>query len=170
MVVAIIAILTTLAAPSFKQLIQSNTMSSNVNSFLADMRFSRSEALRRGGVVVMCRSNSPEGSAPACDGSASTGWVSGWIIFHDLNNDGIKDSGEAVLRVQGPITSMDSIVDMDGTPEYMFPFTATGRLIPTFATTLKFGGGNYTNLEQRVVCVTLGGHARIAGNGDATCP
>jgi prepilin-type N-terminal cleavage/methylation domain-containing protein len=59
-VLAIIAILVTLAAPSFTRLIQSTTVSSNVNNFLADMRYARSESTRRGGQVVMCRSDAPE--------------------------------------------------------------------------------------------------------------
>lgn len=42
---AIAAILIALAAPSFKRLIQSNTISSNVNTFMADLRFARSEAI-----------------------------------------------------------------------------------------------------------------------------
>lgn len=173
-VIAVVAILTTLAAPSFKQLIQSNTMSSNVNSFLADMRYARSEAIRRGGGVIMCRSDEPEAASPVCgtgSGPGGNGWVSGWIIFHDADDDGtrIATSTDPVLRVQSPITSMDSIVDMAGTPKNMFPFTATGRLLLTYATTLQFGGGNYANTVQRVVCVNIGGHARIAGDGYASC-
>ena len=58
-VLAIVAILTMLAAPSFTRLIQSITMSSTVNTFLADMRYARSESIRRGGGVVMCRSDDP---------------------------------------------------------------------------------------------------------------
>ena len=168
--IAIVAILVRLAAPSFKSMIQSNTMSSNVNSFLADVRYARSEAIKRGGNVVMCRSNSPENN-PACNGSsgASYGWVTGWVIFHDLNKNGAIDSGETVLRVQGPIVSMDSIVDSATTPKYTFPFSVTGRIPVGNATTLQFGGGNYANTVQRVVCVGPGGYARISGDGYASC-
>jgi type IV fimbrial biogenesis protein FimT len=83
-VLAIIAILVTLAAPSFTRLIQSTTVSSNVNNFLADMRCARSESTRRGGQVVMCRSDAPEAANPTCSsgsGRGGHGWVSGWIIF-----------------------------------------------------------------------------------------
>lgn len=168
-VIAIVAILATLAAPSFKNLIQSNTMSSKVNSFLADMRYARSEAIRRGGAVVMCRSNSPEGSSPACDGTtgAGTGWLTGWIIFDDLNNDGGYDSGEPVLRVQGPITAMDSIIEPTS-PVYKFRFNATGRLPGTTAT-INFGSTAFPATVQRVICVSVGGRARIAGDGYTSC-
>jgi type IV fimbrial biogenesis protein FimT len=169
-VIAIVAILTALAAPSFKSLIQSNAISSNVNSFLSDMRFARSEAIRRGGSVVMCRSNAPE-STQACDGTtgATNGWLTGWIVFVDLNKDGAHDAGETVLRVQGPIANLDSIIETNSpTDPYKFKFNATGRL-PGPTTTLKFGSGNFPVTAQRVVCVKIGGRVNVAGDGNASC-
>lgn len=167
-VVGIVAILTALAAPSFKNLIQSNAISGNVNSFLADMRYARSEAIRRGGVVVMCRSNAPE-STQACNGTtgAANGWLTGWIIFVDLNGDGSHDAGEPVLRVQGPITNMDSIIEPTN-KGYIFSFNATGRL-PGTTRTINFGSSNFPTTTQRVVCVSVGGRARIAGDGYSSC-
>jgi type IV fimbrial biogenesis protein FimT len=168
--IAILAILVRIAAPSFFSAIQSSYMTSSVNSFMADMRFARSEAIRRGGHVVMCRSNLPE-STQACDGTsgASDGWITGWIIFHDLNNNGARNSGEPILRVQSALKSIDSIVDGATNPKYKFPFDATGRLPVGNAATLQFGGSNFPNEKQRIVCVNVGGHARIAGDGYANC-
>lgn len=170
-VVAIIAILTTLAAPSFKGLIQSNVMASTVNSFLADMRFARSESIRRGGGVVMCRSDAPETSTATCgsgSGPGGNGWVSGWIIFHDLDNDGARAANEPILRVQSAITSVDSISETS-TPVNKFRFMATGRLTLSGPTTMRFGGGNFANERQRIVCVNVGGRGRIAGDGSQAC-
>jgi type IV fimbrial biogenesis protein FimT len=166
-VIALVAILTALAAPSFKNLIQSNSISSSVNSFLADMRFARSEAIRRGSSVVICRSTSPE-TSPACNGTYGqhNDWKTGWIIFDDLNKDGNLDSGEPVLRVQGPITNIDSI---DASSKYQFKFNATGRL-PGYFDGIKFGGSNFPTTNQRVVCVSAGGRTRIAGDGSTSCP
>lgn len=169
-VLAIVAILATLAAPSFVRLIQSTTMSSNVNTFLADMRYARSESTRRGGGVVMCRSDDSEASNPTCDsgsGPGGNGWVSGWIIFQDWNNDGVQDPDEPLLRVQSPITSMDSIKEDDGTSTE-FRFTATGRL-SSVTPPLRFGGSNYANDAKRLVCVGFGGRARIASPGAVDC-
>lgn len=172
--IAIVAILVRLAAPSFKSMIQSNTMSSNVNSFLADVRYARSEAIKRGGNVIMCRSDAPEAASPSCgsgSGPGGNGWVSGWFIFHDLNGSGTWNSGppsEPILRVQGPITAMDSIVAYSSTNKLVFK--ATGRLTLGSAETFTFGGGNYANTVQRVVCVGPGGYARISGDGYASCP
>lgn len=171
--IAILAILTALAVPSFKQTIQSTTISNNVNTFMGDLRFARSEAIRRGGNVVMCRSNAPEAANPVCNtgsGTGTIGWASGWIIFHDLNNNFNRDAGETILRVQAQIKSIDSMVEAKASPQARFEFTGTGRLRTiSSATQLQFGGGNYANTVQRVVCVSLGGRARIAGDGNAAC-
>lgn len=182
-VIAIVAILTTLAAPSFVQLITKNNVSSAVNTFLADMRFARSDAVRRGGGVVMCRSDNPETtstSGPTCGSGSTRGWESGWIIFRDQNNNGARNYNadpaldDTVLRVQAPITSINSIAEPGAATA--FKFTATGRLNPSSITHLQFGSNPpFVTDAQRIVCVNQGGRARIAldsegkPTGNASC-
>lgn len=165
MVLGIAAILLTLAAPSLTQLVQTNTMSSTVNTFLTDMRYARSESIRRGGGVVMCRSNNSEAAAAACDSGSASGWESGWIVFHDLDNSGTRLPSEPVLRVHAPIATVNSISEAGAAT--IFKFTATGRLGPMSVTQLQFGSSPVYNAEtQRTVCVNLGGHARVALDSD----
>ena len=173
-VLSITAILVTLAAPSLKQLIQSSTMSSTVNAFLADMRYARSESIRRGGGVVMCRSNNPEAANASCGTGSTVGWESGWIIFHNLNNGNTRTQNEPLLRVQGAITGVNTIAEPGAAT--LFKFTATGRLTFSAATQLQFGSPPaYATDAQRIVCVNLGGRARIAldsenrPTGNASC-
>ena len=175
-VLSIVAILATLAAPSFTRLINSNSITSNVNSFMADLRFARSESIRRGGGVQMCRSDLPEDSTPTCgtgSGPGGNGWVSGWIIFHDLNGNGNRNTGEPIFRVQAATTSVNSILESGGGggSSTRFKFTPTGRLTALGSSTkLQFGGNpEFDNETQRVVCVSVGGRARVAGNGASAC-
>ena len=170
-VLTIVAILAALATPSFARLIQSTTISGNVNTFLADMRYARSESIRRGGGVVMCRSDAPEAANPACGGAPGPGgWASGWIIFHDLDNDGARSATETLLRVQAPIAAMNAISDSNASSS-LFRFTATGRLLnQSSPATLHFGAlPQFATDVQRTVCVNLGGRARIAGDGSTDC-
>ena len=174
-VLAIVAILTTLAAPSFVSLIQSNAVSSNVNTFISDVRYARSEAVRRGGAVLMCRSDAPEAAAPVCNTTAGTnGWASGWIIFEDrdgsLNYSTSTDASQ-LLKVQGPITNLDSIMETSGSGATKLQFTATGRMKGlSSATALQFGSNiTMPNNRQRIVCINMSGRARIAGDGTASC-
>ena len=163
-VLTIAALLLALAVPSFKQTIQKGRITNSVNSFMADMRFTRSEAIRRSVNVVICRSNAPEATTPACDGntSASKGWATGWVIYY-LNDDGSK----RVLRVQSPISSVDSVIEASS-PSYKFSFNATGRL-PGATTTINFGSTDFPAEIQRTVCVSVGGRVRVAGDGLASC-
>ena len=173
----IAAILLMVAVPNISQMIASSAVSSNVNSFLADMRFARSEAIRRGGEVALCRVTNPDAANPTCLTIAGTdGWVTGWIVFEDLNSDGTKDANEPVLRRQAALTLSGTI--FEGTAaSTKFRFLSSGRLRGIAnATTLNFRNpfepsfDSSTNIKlERVVCVAASGRTRIAGNGSTTC-
>ncbi len=165
-----------LAVPSFGWLVQSTTMSGTVNSFMADMRYARSESIRRGGGVVMCRSDAPEAASPTCGTNpANAGWASGWIIFHTLypaSSPGNKAPGDPLLRVQAPIHALNSVSETGTKSSTIFRFTSTGRLfsLDPPVVTLKFGvSPAWASAAQRTVCVGLSGYVRVAGDGAALC-
>jgi type IV fimbrial biogenesis protein FimT len=166
-VIAIVGLLATLAVPSFKRLIQANAISSGVEMFMADLRYTRSESIKRGGGVVMCRSDAPENTEPTCGKDSTLGWQSGWIIFHDLDGNGKKNETETLLRVQAPLTGIDSINESRAAKT--FKFTATGRLTLNLTTHLQFGGNKTPNDIERLVCINVAGRARIAGDGYSSC-
>ncbi|MBI2771376.1 MAG: GspH/FimT family pseudopilin [Burkholderiales bacterium] len=170
--VAILVLLVKMAAPSFANLVQSANVSSSVNTFLADLRFARSEAVRRGSMVVMCRSNSPEAASPTCgtgSGPGGNGWVSGWLVFVDRDNSNSYNSGDQLLRVQAAISGIDSMVEGGASSSTKFEFTPLGRQRSVGnATQLQFGS-TIPSERQRVVCINPAGRARIAGNGFASC-
>jgi type IV fimbrial biogenesis protein FimT len=151
-------------------MIKSNSMSGNVNTFLGDLRYARSEAIRRGGRVIMCRSDNPEAASPACAAAGATtkGWASGWIIFQDKNASGAWNSTDTTLRVQSALSGMDSVLEGTATAATAFQFTATGRLQGATATKLNFGGSQFDSTQQRMVCVSPSGRARISTDGTCT--
>jgi type IV fimbrial biogenesis protein FimT len=71
---AVAAILSMIAVPSFRNASLSSQLRSSANDFLATANFARSEAIKRGTAVTMCVST---------DGSscASGGWEQGWIVL-----------------------------------------------------------------------------------------
>ena len=170
-VLAISAILLGLAAPSFTTLVKKSNVTSAVNTFLADARFARSEAVRLGTTVTMCRStNSETGNTTGPTCASGDSWDSGGIIFMDQDRDGDRDYDadasldDRVLRRQGPISSID-IKDQGGTTK--IKFAPTGRLVnASSAVTLKFGGSYDVSLE-RSVCVNVGGRARVETSDEA---
>ncbi len=174
-VISIIGILTAIAMPSLTKFIQTATINSSVNVFLSDFRYARSEAIRLGGGVVMCRSDSPEISMAVCSTSSASGvenWASGWIIFHDLgiNSDsGDRDANDQILRIKSKADSLDSIIQSNGQAS-KFRFTGTGRLLSLGGQTdIVFGGSNIDIEIQKKVCISLGGYAKISGDGASVC-
>lgn len=75
-VVAILAILAALAAPSFNEAILNSKLAAYANSFAASARLARSEAIKSGTTVTLCRSASDTATACATSGE----WQQGWMV------------------------------------------------------------------------------------------
>jgi type IV fimbrial biogenesis protein FimT len=95
-VLAIAVILLATGVPSFVGFVQSVRLGTTAGAFMTSVRLARSEAARRGGRVVMCRS-AGEGCA------ALGGWEQGWMVFHDANNNAEFDAGEPVIEQTEPV-------------------------------------------------------------------
>ncbi|WP_303638583.1 MULTISPECIES: GspH/FimT family pseudopilin [Stenotrophomonas] len=91
--IAVVAILSTLAYPSFQSTIRSNRVTTINNEIIGLVNLARSEAVRsnRGGGIC----GSSDGST--CDGT----WSGGMLAFADADRDGQLSSGETVLRYVG---------------------------------------------------------------------
>lgn len=103
-VVALVGVLTALAAPSFVGLIQRNRVSAEVNSFVGDLQFARSEAIKQGLPISVCASS----TGTSCLGANT--WHSGWIVFVDLNGSGAFDTGDTVLRKRPAWNGTDTFI------------------------------------------------------------
>ena len=87
-VMTIGAILVASAVPSFQWMIATTRASSGANSLVGSFDLARSEAIRRGTVVSVCRTLDPNAApaALACSNAAGAGfaagdWGSGWVMF-----------------------------------------------------------------------------------------
>lgn len=92
--VAVAALLLGIAAPSFRDMTVRNRVSTYSNDLIASVNYARSEAVRRGAPISICRS----GDGTSCSGS----WSDGWIVFANTDNDNPADvdAGEMVLKAQ----------------------------------------------------------------------
>ena len=97
-VVAIVAVLAALAGPSFTPMIERWRVRSAAEDLTSTFYLARSEAIKRGGGIVIQRSSS-QGD---CTTSETDLWNCGWVVFLDKNNNGVKDSGEDELQVFAP--------------------------------------------------------------------
>ena len=79
-VVALVAIITALAAPSWKDLIVNNRTRAAVNDWIASQQFARSEALRLNLPVTLC----PSTDGTDCSTVSTDGFEVGWIVKTEL--------------------------------------------------------------------------------------
>jgi len=166
-VLATLAVLLTIAVPAFNAVLVGQRLTSHANTFLATLHFARSEAVRRNGRVVVCKSST--GSACASNG----GWQQGWIVFHDANNNASVDAGETVLRqvdALGPGVSMTGNAPVAAYISYT-PLGITKMSSGAFqAGTLTLCRSGAAGAEARQVVVAITGRPRINKTTVAYCP
>ena len=95
-VLSIMAILGTVAVPSFTQLMRDSERTTAVNSFVHSLYLARSEAIKRGEVVSLCKSTDGQ----RCSNSAAD-WNGGWIVFVNRDRDDlpVRDMNEEIIQV-----------------------------------------------------------------------
>ena len=84
---AVVAVLATLAAPSFQTLYWNGRRTAAVNGFLHTVFLARSEAIKRAQIVSVCHSSDGEHCGPGVD------WSTGWIVFVNRNRDEPPERG-----------------------------------------------------------------------------
>jgi type IV fimbrial biogenesis protein FimT len=113
-VMTISAILIAAAVPSFQWLITTTRASNGTNDLIGAFELARSEAIRRGVIVTVCRTLDPNlpPAALACSNAAGGAyaagdWASGWLIFAKYGAGAVnvyEDGADQLLRIQQPAT------------------------------------------------------------------
>ena len=99
--VSVLAILLAVAIPGFQSFVVRNRLAAVNNDLMTSLNLARSEAIKRGTTVSVCRTND---NGETCAGN----WSDGWMVF--VNTDGesespaVKDDDdETLLRVFPPL-------------------------------------------------------------------
>ncbi|MFT4195884.1 GspH/FimT family pseudopilin [Ottowia sp.] len=162
-VVAIVAILAALAAPSFTPLIERWRVRSAVEGLQSALYFARSEAIKRGGRVVIQKL--PNGTN-GCSAPNGADWNCGWFICEDTNGNNSCATSEPVLqRFDAPVklditrTGNGASIAFDRwrMPARWFGFS----LLPESKTT--------TNPAARGLCMSAAGRIRVIPPEDIPC-
>lgn len=98
--VVIAGILISIAVPSMSSFIKDGRLTTQANTLMADLAFTRSEAVKRGTNVTVCRSN----DSATCDTAAGS-WTTGWIVI---------DSTGQVLRAQEALDEGNTLIGTGG--------------------------------------------------------
>jgi len=135
---AIVAILTVIAAPSMRDVLMNMRMSSQSNEVAGMFQFARSEAARLGRPVTV---------SPA-DGSD---WSAGWVVETDLDQDATDSTPLEQLRTFRAFSDGTTLTNGDGVVAIRFlpsgRFELDGSLYPD----------STTDLPQLVMCDSRSG-------------
>ena len=93
--VTILAILLTTGIPSMTEFVTANRVTAQADKFTRDLNYARSEAVKSGLSVFICRS----ANQTSCGNG--TNWEQGWIIFRDADSDNTLDAGEEIRTSDG---------------------------------------------------------------------
>lgn len=94
---AIAALLMTLAVPSFKPVLERWRIKQSVGALTDTLRLARSEAIKRGGnVVIQKLANNTDGCTLA---ATPAEWGCGWRVFFDGDGDGNFSAGDELLQL-----------------------------------------------------------------------
>lgn len=175
--VVVLGILTAIAVPSFSNFVRDSRRAATLNEFVAALSLARSEAVKRGVQVSVCRAVTDT----ACATGAS-GWRDGWLVFVNMENaesPAVVETadGDVVLRVH---RVSDPVYTLQ--PSDLFANFITYRADGT-----SQSGGSFTYCDQRgarkarAVLISTVGRVRLsrdvdgdgveedAGNADLAC-
>ena len=165
-VVAVATVLLGFGIPSMSTLMNSNKLTAASNALLSSMRLARSEAFKRNGRVVLCKSR----DGVVC--TMSGGWEQGWLVFHDADGNGEHGQAEVVIERGNPLPSTLRLTGNSSIAKYM-SFVATGA---TRIATGGFQAGTVTvcNLsatggEARQIVLNAFGRPRVERVAVASC-
>jgi type IV fimbrial biogenesis protein FimT len=146
----IVAILATLAVPSFNGIALSSKLNGLASSFVSSVQLARSEAIKRNKQVTLCASS--DGST--CSGS----WKDGWVVR----------VGGTVIQSQAKLPNGFLLSEKDSATSILFRPTGVGATVSN----LTLCRATPTVGEQkRTIKVSATGRPDVAKVKDATsCP
>ncbi|HEV7271397.1 GspH/FimT family pseudopilin [Pseudoxanthomonas sp.] len=151
--IAVIAILSAIAAPSMVALMNSNRLSSTAGELTAAVQLARAEAIRRNSPVRLCRST----DGTTCSDGADWG---GWAV---VGNNNLDDDEDVVRGGLFP-----GNVQLAG-PEGGITFNSAGLTPSAQVLTVCIPTERPAD-NQRVITVSVAGHvASQRVNGGGTC-
>jgi len=129
---AVLAILTMIALPSFRDTIRRNRVNSASNALLADLNYARTEAIDRGQVVTMC----PSSNASSCT-SGGTSWGAGWMTYSYPAGAASSNAAYAAGNIQLRTATVQNGVSIWAAQSTYPSFGQQGQLKPS-SPTLRF--------------------------------
>ena len=169
--IAITSILASVALPAYTSLVRTAKIASYTSQLQAALLMTRSEAIKRGRSVTICRSSNANTGSPRCadvlsDPQINAGWGDGWLIFVDANNDNIYSSDELLIHVQGSMISPVAAGSIIPFPNRnRLTYNSTGQIFGVFMRfVISRPFSDADGSHDRFICIASGGRARVANS------
>lgn len=163
-VVAIVAILLAIGAPSYRYVTTANRISSEVNGLLGDLQYARAEAIKEGQTVSVCAST----DSATCSGTSN--WQTGWIVFIDQGAIGTVDAAtDTILRKQAQFKGTDTLVPDNALPAVTFNRAGFAVGLPNAGVTLQLHDSTNNNAYTRCLQLTIIGAMTTQMHGQGNC-
>jgi type IV fimbrial biogenesis protein FimT len=113
--IAVLAILTALAAPSMVELGRRMATTEHTNDMVGALTIAKSEAAKTGSIAGV---------------TTSAAWTGGWQVYADSNNDGVLDTTDTLLRSYAALDSSYTVTAKvtGGAADTQVIFNAQGSL------------------------------------------
>lgn len=164
---AVLTVLIAALAPSFRGLLQDNQAAVHAETLMTSLTLARSEAIKRDVRVTLCKSADGASCATAGD------WAQGWLVFVDRDSDGVLDTGEDLLQVQGGLAGKFTVNNTNADNWYAYrpdgsAASSGGLVTGTFRVCPPPGGD--ASRARRVVTNITGRPQIRTGIAPLTCP
>jgi type IV fimbrial biogenesis protein FimT len=155
----IAGILMALAAPSFSNFVKNNRLTTQANDIMADLAFARSEAVKSGTNITVCKST----DGTTCNPGAA--WNDGWIVVNTA-------SGQ-VFRAHEALTGRNTMVGTASAAPGLtdqIVYTRTG--VSGLQALEEFRICDYDRgpAQGRLIEIAITGRARIAIDANTSRP
>ena len=163
--IAIGAILLLVAVPNYITFVLNGRMAAQSNDFLSALQLARSEAVKRGFTVSVCK------SADSASCTTAGTWAQGWIVFTDVNSNGALNGTDVLIRAFPALSGNSTLVGDANVPDFV-SYQLTGN------TSLAAGTNAVVSLcpiapagvAGRDIQISASGRARVQNPPAAACP
>ena len=168
--VTVLAIVLTVAVPSFANLVNANRLNAQANNLLAAIEYAKTEAVKNNATVTFCHS----ADGVTCSAAAAAGWQ-GWLVGLAANPTGIEagsmmragiiESPQLVVRASETLSDAGDQVRV--TPQGLL---RSDNRLPLQATLRVCHPTTSSDPNSRNVRIRSGGQLSVISEQNAGCP
>lgn len=161
--IAIAAIVTAYAVPSFKDTFTRARLTAHSNTVMSSLLLARGESIKRNGRVVLCMS--ADGSTCTTTGT----WEQGWIVFVDTDSNATRATGETIIQKVAALSGVFKLTSVNSSSTTLTSVSFTGSGSPVSAATFTLCDTKDTSKSARQIALLATGRPRITPTTVTSC-